>query len=124
MTRGPEFTMVLSGDRGGDEGTMDDGQQGRTGRAADPGTEKAIRRIEELAASCEAAEASNLYLAAQLTEVNGAWRDAIAAIAAADPELAPACAATLIDLAAQSTGTRQQIFAEMVQILEKAGGAG
>jgi hypothetical protein len=103
---------------------MDDEQRQRTGRAGDPGTEKAIRRIEELAARCEAAEASNIYLAAQLAEVNGAWRDAIAAIAAADAELASACAASLIDLAAQSTGTRQQIFTGMVQILEKAGGAG
>lgn len=101
---------------------MDEEQQRRTVRAADPQIEKAIKRIEELVARCEAAKASNIYLAAQLTEVNAAWRDAIAAIAASHPETAAAIAATLHDRATQAGGTRQQIFTDMAGILEKAAG--
>ena len=77
-----------------------------------------VQRIEELAQRCEALEATNGFLAAQIAEVNGAWRDAISAIADADPERVNSIAA-LRHMAAQSTGLRQRIFSEMADILEE-----
>ena len=77
-----------------------------------------VRRIEELAQRCEALEATNGFLAAQLAEVNGAWRDVIAAIAGAGQEQAKSVAAVR-HLAAQSSGLRQRIFSEMADIMEK-----
>jgi hypothetical protein len=79
-------------------------------------TSDIVQRIEKLAQRCEALEATSGYLAAQLAEVNGAWRDAIAAIAGSG-RAAPAPA--IRELAAQSTGLRQQIFSEMAKILEQ-----
>lgn len=78
-----------------------------------------VQRIEELVQRCEALEATNGFLAAQLAGINAAWRDAIAAIAAAVPEQAASVAA-MRELAAQSTGLRQHIFSEMADLLEKS----
>lgn len=99
---------------------MAEDQRRRVARAVDAEASDIIGRIEELGARCDALEASNSYLAAQLTEVNKAWRDAIAAIAAPDPQRAAACMAIFRDIAAQCSGRRQRLFSEMADIMEKA----
>ncbi len=88
----------------------------RAGNVFGEDTSGIVQRIKELAQRCEALEASNSFLAAQLAEVNGAWRDAIVAIADSEQ---PASAPAMRELAAQSTGLRQHIFSEMAGILEQ-----
>lgn len=78
-----------------------------------------VRRIEELGQRCDTLEATNSFLAAQLTEVNEAWRDAIAAIAGAAPERVAPAVAAVREMATKSTGLRQRIFLEMADILER-----
>lgn len=99
---------------------MNDEQRRRTPSVIDEESSDIIKKIEELAARCDALEASNIFLAAQLTEVNRAWRDAITAIAAPDPEMARSWGGILREIAAQSSGLRQQIFLEMTGIVENA----
>jgi len=92
----------------------------RTSWAVDDKASETIKKIEEVGARCDALEASKQYLAAQLTEVNKAWHDAIAAIAASNREMAESCGEIFREIATQSSGSRQQIFLEMAELMEAA----
>jgi len=92
----------------------------RTSWAVDDEASETIKKIEEVGARCDALEASNLYLAAQLTEVNKAWRDAIAAMPASNREMAESCGEIFRKIAIQSSGSRQQIFLKMAEMMETA----
>lgn len=77
-----------------------------------------VQRIQDLGQRCETLESSNKFLAAQLAEVNRAWRDAMAAFASANPDKVVSNAVR--ELAEQSSGLRRRIFSEMADILEQA----